>query len=208
MRGCTPAPRSGVRVGIFAVFAAHSLHLIPRLRHLQEFILSIIIGYDPTTLREKVDLLAAGERLAEIGDLRSLSALNEKTVLLRLVGRLDDAWDVANEAVRQARFTGDRHAQLGARIRRAQVLHDRKKFDAAVSDLSLCADEARDRGWTSLEAAAVQNRGKAHFDNKNFSDALVDFKAAVFLHEKMGASFDELENSLIAVAVTESLVEW
>ena len=180
---------------------------IPCQRHDQEFILSIIIGYDPATLREKVDLLAAGERLAEIGDLRSLSALNEKVVLLRLVGRLDEAWQVANEAVRQARFTGDRQTQLGTKIRRAQVLHVRDRFDEAVSDLSGCADEARDRGWTSLEAAAVQNRGKAHFERGNYADALVDFKAAVFLREKMGASIDELESSLVAVAVAESFID-
>lgn len=192
---------------VFVAAAANLIFFIPCRRHFQELILSIITGYDPTTLHEKVDLLAAGERLTEIGDLRSLSALNEKVVLLRLVGRLDEAWEVANEAVRQARFTGDRQAQLGTRIRRAQVLHFRKKFDEAVNDLSGCADEARDRGWTSLEAAAVQNRGRAHFDRGNYAEALVDFKAAVFLREKMGASIDELESSLVAVAITESFID-
>ena len=38
-------------------------------------------------------------------------------MLLRLLGRLDEAYEVANEAVRQARFTGDREQLLGARIR-------------------------------------------------------------------------------------------
>jgi len=191
---------------MFASAPAERVAFIPRQRHHQELILSIIIGYDPATLREKVDLLAAGERLAEIGDMRSLSALNEKVVLLRLVGRLDEAWDVANEAVRQARFTGDRQVQLGTKIRRAQVLQVLNKFEEAVNDLSGCADEARDHGWTSLEATAVQNRGKAHFDRGNYAEALVDFKAAVFLREKMGASIDELENSLVAVAVAESFI--
>ncbi len=107
--------------------------------------LSIILGYDPSTLRERVDLRAAGERLDELGSLRSLSALNEKTVLLRLLGRLDDAIVVGNEAVRQARFTGDREQLLGARIRRAQVLQYQGKLDEAIVELTGCVDEARGR---------------------------------------------------------------
>jgi len=49
------------------------------------------VGYDPITLREKVDLKAAGERLDEIGGQRNTEALNEKVTLLRLVGRLEEA---------------------------------------------------------------------------------------------------------------------
>ena len=52
-------------------------------------LVSIIIGYDAVTLREKVDLRAAGDRLNELGELRSLSALNEKVALFRFLGRLD-----------------------------------------------------------------------------------------------------------------------
>ncbi len=169
--------------------------------------LSIILGYDPSTLRERVDLLAAGTRLDELGDLRSLSALNEKVVLLRLVGRLDEAWEVANEAVRQARFTGDREQLLGARIRRAQVLQFQGKLDEAITELSGCVDEARTHGWTALEAFAVQNRGKSHFDQHDYESALTDFTAAVFLREKLGASSADLETSLIAVAVVESFLD-
>lgn len=54
-------------------------------------------------MRERVDLRAAGARLDELGSLRSMSALNEKTVLLRLLGRLDEALTIGTEAVRQAR---------------------------------------------------------------------------------------------------------
>ena len=52
-------------------------------------------------------------------------------MLLRLLGRLDEAYEVANEAVRQARFTGDREQLLGARIRRAQVLQYQGKYEEA-----------------------------------------------------------------------------
>ena len=148
---------------------------------------------------------AAGERLEELGSLRSLSALNEKVVLLRLLGRLDEALEIGNEAVRQARFTGDREQLLGARIRRAQVLQYQGKADEAVVELTSCADEAQGREWTALEAFAVQNRGKVHFDVGDYDEALADMKSAVFLREKMGASAAEIEGALTAVAVVQSL---
>ncbi|MGN7797879.1 tetratricopeptide repeat protein [Leifsonia sp. 22587] len=169
--------------------------------------LSIILGYDPTTLRERVDLRAAGERLEELGSLRSLSALNEKAVLLRLLGRLDEAIDIANEAVRQARFTGDREQLLGARIRHAQVLQYQGKADEAIIELTGCVDEARGREWTALEAFAIQNRGKVWFDTGDYENALADMTAAVFLREKLGASPAEIQAALTAVAVVQSALD-
>ena len=169
--------------------------------------LSIILGDDPSTLRERVDLRAADERLDELGSLRSLSALNEKTVLLRLLGRLDDAIVVGNEAVRQARFTGDREQLLGARIRRAQVLQYQGKLDEAIVELTGCVDEARGRDWSALEAFAVQNRGKCYFDQADYENALSDMTAAVFLREKLGASPAEIEGALTAVAVVQRFLE-
>jgi tetratricopeptide (TPR) repeat protein len=159
-----------------------------------------------TTLREKVDVRAATERLNELGLLRSLSALNEKVVLLRLLGKLDDAYVVANEAVRQARFSGDREMALGARIRRAQVQQYQGKYPTALQELGLCVEEAQTHEWGSLEAIATLSRGKVHFETQDYEAALVDFKAAVFSMERQGASIDQLESALVAVAVTESLL--
>ncbi len=159
-----------------------------------------------TTLREKVDSRAVAERLDELGQLRSLSALNEKVVLLRLAGRLDDAWVIANEAVRQARFSGDREMALGARIRRAQVQQYQGKYPAALQELGLCVEEAQTHEWGALEAAATLSRGKVHFETRDYEAALADFKSSVFLMERLGASIDQLEASLVAVAVTESLL--
>lgn len=169
--------------------------------------LSIILGYDPSTLRERVDARAADERLDELGSLRSLSALNEKTVLLRLLGRIDEAMEVGNEAVRQARFTGDREQLLGARVRRAQVLQYQGKLDEAIIELTGCIDEARGREWFALEAFAIQTRGKVHFDLAEYESALADMTAAVFLREKLGASPAEIEGALTAVAVVQRLSE-
>lgn len=158
-------------------------------------------------MRERVDLRAAGLRLDELGGLRSLSALNEKTVLLRLLGRLDEAMQVGNEAVRQARFTGDREQLLGARVRRAQVLQFQGKLDEAITELTGCVDEAHAHEWTALEAFATQNRGKAYFDAEEYDNALADVTAAVFLREKLGASPADIESSLIAVAVVKSFAD-
>jgi tetratricopeptide (TPR) repeat protein len=115
--------------------------------------------------------------------------------------------DVANEAVRQARFTGDREQLLGARVRRAQVLQFQGKVDEAITELTGCVDEAAAHEWTALQAFAVQNRGKAYFDAKDYENALADVTAAVFLREKLGASPAEIESSLIAVAVVQSFVD-
>lgn len=175
--------------------------------HVWSVILSIILGYDPSTLRERVDLLEAGKRLLELGNLRSLSALNEKVALLRLTGRLDEAWVIANEALRQARFTGDREQVLAARIRRAQVLQYQGKLDEALSELTACVDNAHTNEWMRLEAFALQCRGKVHFDAHEYAAALSDFTAAVFLREKLGAGPEEVESSLVAVAVVQSFLD-
>ena len=128
-------------------------------------------------------------------------------MLLRLLGRLDDALEIANEAVRQARFTGDREQLLGARVRHAQVLQFQGKLDEAVTELTGCVDESRAHEWTAIEAFAVQNRGKVHFDAGDYDAALADLTAAVFLREKLGASPAEIETSLIAVAVVKSFAD-
>lgn len=179
-------------------------------RHLKctgELLSSIVTGYDATTLREKVDLHAAGARLEELGELRSLAALNEKVSLLRLVGRLDEAWDVANQAARQARFTGDREELLAARIRRAQVMQFRGMLQEAQVELTTCADEARAHDWARLEAFALQHRGKVYFDQGELELALADFQSAVQLRQEPGNSPDELESSLIAVTITQSFID-
>jgi tetratricopeptide (TPR) repeat protein len=172
----------------------------------QDYTLPIIIGYDAVTLREKVDLPAAGQRLDELGALRSLSALNEKVALLRLIGRLDEAFDMANAALRQARFTGSREELAASRIRRAQVMQFQGKLDESASELTHCVLEAETHEWTAVAAFARENRGKVRFEQGDLEGALEDLTAAVFLREKAGASVEHLEGSLIAVAVVESFI--
>lgn len=168
--------------------------------------LSIITGYDAVTLREEVDLTAATERLDAIGSLRSLSALNEKVSLLRLVGRLDEAWEIANEAWRLSRFTGEREHAVASRIRRAQVLHYQGKLDEAATELNHCILDAETHEWTNAAAEARQNRGKVLFDQGRLEAALTDFTAAVLLREKDGATAGELEGCLVAVSAVEAFI--
>ncbi|PSL36790.1 tetratricopeptide repeat protein [Labedella gwakjiensis] len=165
---------------------------------------SIILGYDAATLREKVDLRAVGERLDELGDLRSLTALCEKAWLLKVAGQLDEALDVANEAVRLARFTGDRKELVRPRLLRAQVLQFRGSYDDAIHELNACVDEAHTHEWTLYEAFSLQHRGKVYFDLERFEEALADFQAAAELRRELGAPDEQIESSLIAIAVTES----
>lgn len=167
---------------------------------------NIVTGFDAVTLRETVDLAAASARLNELGALRSLSALNEKVTLLRLVGRLAEAWLIASEAVRQARFTGDRQQAAASRIRRAQVQQFQGKLDEAIVELTHCVQESEAHEWNAVAAFARENRGRAYFDQGNLDAALADLTATVFLHELDGASADVLDGALAAVATVESLL--
>ncbi|WP_248283459.1 hypothetical protein [Cryobacterium arcticum] len=178
----------------------------PLGRPVKDTILTIITGYDAVTLREKVDLPAAAERLTDLGLLRSLSALNEKVTLLRLLDRLDEAFEIANQALRQARFTGDRQDFVLCRIRRAQVMQFQGKLEDAASELTQCVLESETHEWNLTAAFARETRGKVQFEQDELEGALTDFTAAVFLREKAGASPDELESALIAVAVVESFI--
>lgn len=167
---------------------------------------STITGYDPLTLREQVDVSAANKRLDELGNLRSLTALLEKVTLFRLLNRLEDAWNVANEAVRLTRFSGNREDLLAARIVRAQVQHAQAKLPAALSELTLCADEAGTHEWGGLEAAAQLALGKVRFELAELPEAKAAFTAAVFLFERLGASLGDLESALVAISVTEKRI--
>ena len=93
---------------------------------------------------------------------------------------------------------------MASRIRRAQVLQFQGKLDDAASELTHCILDSEVHDWTRLAAYARQHRGKVHFDQGKLEDALTDFTAAVFLRGKDGAEADELDSSLLAVAVVES----
>lgn len=166
--------------------------------------MTVILGYDLITLREKVDLAAAEARLSELEGRRDMESLSERVDLLRLVGRLDDAWESANESLRNVRFSGDREELCLARIRRAQVQQFQGKLDAAHIELTSCVDESRNHDWASTEAFALQHRGKVLFDQREYAAALSDFRTAAAIRTRIGAHADQIQSSLVAVAVAES----
>jgi len=166
----------------------------------------IILGFDPTTLRERIDVAAAEARLEEIGHLRSLSAMEEKVSLFRLLGRLDEAFSTAQAAYRQSRFTGSRTDALAARVRRAQVQQELGKRDAALVELNGCVDEAVAHDWHLLAAFALQHRGRLLFELDDYRAALADFERALELRTEHGAPNDHIQASKFAVRATQSIL--
>ena len=162
-------------------------------------------GFDPLTLRETVDLAAVESRLAELGAERSLSALGERTDLLRSAGRLDEALEVANEAVKQARFDGERERLVKARIRHAIVIQFQGKLDAAIAELDECASEANGAGWTETEGYALEHRGKAHFEQDRLDEAARDLNDSLIIRIRDHASPDLVDGTMFALGVVLSL---
>lgn len=161
--------------------------------------MSYIKGYDPDTLREKIDPQQCKERLAEIGEQRSLPALLERVWLLKVLDRLDDALVLSEQSVRVARMAGTRKDLLRARILHASVMQFRGAFAAAEQELTTCAHEAEGQGWSAIAAFAYQHRGKVHYDAEDYNAARSDFKRALFLRQEAGAAEDQLESTLMAV---------
>ena len=162
-------------------------------------------GFDTATLRETVDLAAVESRLAELGGERSLSALGERAGLLRVAGRLDEALEVATEAVKQARFDGERERLAKARIRRALVLQYQGKLDAAIAEFTECATEANGAGWTETEGYALEHRGKARFEQDRLDDAARDLNDALIIRIRDHASPDLVDGTMFALGVVLSL---
>lgn len=161
--------------------------------------MTYILGYDPDTLRERVDVRRCKDRLFEIGEQRSLPALLERVWLLKVLDRLDDALVVSEESVRLARMGGTRKDLLRARILHATVLQVRGALAAAEQELSTCAEEAQGQGWAAITAFALQHRGRVHYDAGEYSRAREDFKRALFQRQEAGAPDDQLEANLLAI---------
>lgn len=165
--------------------------------------MSYIHGYDPETLREIVDPAECRDRLAEIGPQRSLPALLERVWLLKVLGELDDALMLSEQAVRLARMSGTRKDLLRARILHASVQHWRGAYAAAEYELSTCADEAEGQGWNAIAAFALQHRGKTRYDAGDIDGARADFKQTLFLRQETGASDAELEPTMQCVEAAD-----
>ncbi len=165
--------------------------------------MSFIRGYDQENLRELVDLDECAARLAEIENQRSLPALLERVWLLKVLNRLDEALELADETVRQARMAGTRKDVLRARVLHATILQYRGAHAAAEQELATCADEAEGQGWRSIAAFAHQHHGKNAYDAGDYDTARESFKRSLFLRRESGAEDRELETALLAIEAAE-----
>lgn len=167
----------------------------------------IILGYDPATLRERIDPDAAAMRLEEIERFRSLSALNEQVALLRMIGRLDEAFEKAQTALRQSRFTGSREDSLAARVRRAQVEQYQGKLDTALNELTGCVEEAVAHEWDELAGFSLQHRGKVLYELNRLEEALADFERALKYRETEGIPADQTNSTKFAIRAVRAKIE-
>lgn len=161
--------------------------------------MSYIQGYDPDTLREKVDPRQCKDRLNEIGEQRSLPALLERVWLLKVLDLTDDALILAEQAVRVARMAGTRKDLLRSRILHASVETARGSFTAAEQELTVCVDEAEGQGWNGIAAFGYQHRGRAYFAAGELDLARADFKRTLFLRQETDASDAQVESTLMAI---------
>ncbi|GAA1952730.1 hypothetical protein [Microbacterium aquimaris] len=161
--------------------------------------MSFIHGYDPDTMREIVDPAQCKERLAEIGEQRSLVSMLERVWLLKVLGETEEALTLSEQSVRFARMAGTRKDLLRARILHATVVQARGAYAAAHQELTTCAEEAEGQGWSALAAFALQHRGRVSFDAAEYEDARSDFKRTLFLRQESGAPESQLQNVLLAI---------
>jgi tetratricopeptide (TPR) repeat protein len=162
-----------------------------------------IKGYDPNSLREQVDPAECEGRLAEIAHQRSLPSMMERVWLLKVLGRLDEALTLADEAVRQARMAGTRKDLIRARVLRATVLQYRGAHGAADHEYATCVAESEGQGWVPIAAFAHHHQGRNAFEAGDYDQARASFKRALFLRREAGADDAALEAALLAIDTVE-----
>ncbi|ROQ37328.1 hypothetical protein EDF46_2784 [Frondihabitans sp. PhB188] len=155
--------------------------------------------FDPVSLRPAVDVTALEHRLSELGASRSTAALGERADLLRMLGRLDEALAISEEAFRLAHFTGDRADSAAARIRRAYVFKEQGRLERAYSDLHTSRLSAATEEWHALEAAAAELEGYTLYDLGRFEEAREALGAALAAYEKAGAPAERTNGLRVAI---------
>jgi tetratricopeptide (TPR) repeat protein len=154
---------------------------------------------DPESLREIVDESVAQARLRELGDSRSTAALGEKAELFRMLGRLDEALQAAEQCFRLAHFTGDREQLTRARLRRAIVFQYRGDLERALAEMTSCRASAHIESWDALEAFAAQHEGKVLFELGRYEEAKDSVAHALDIRQRIEAPRDQIESSRFTV---------
>ncbi|BDZ48992.1 hypothetical protein GCM10025867_12330 [Frondihabitans sucicola] len=155
--------------------------------------------FDPVSLRPAIDAGSLEGRLAELGASRSTAALGERADLLRMLGRLDEALAISEEAFRLAHFTGDRADSTAARIRRAYVFKEQGRLERALNDLHTSRISAATEEWHELEAAAAELEGYTLYDLGRYDEARTSLTAALAAYEKAGAPAERTNGLRVAI---------
>jgi len=155
--------------------------------------------FAPISLRPAVDVDVVQERLRDLGQSRSTEALAERSELLRLLGRLDEALVIAEEVFRLTMFTGERSDKVAARIRRAHVLHDLGRHERAAAEAAMARDTARTEEWPELEGAAAEIEGWSLFEIARYDEARSALSRAYQAFRQAGAPSERTEALRTAV---------
>jgi len=160
---------------------------------------SYFLGFDPVSLAERFDVAGAQRRLDELADERSISALTEKIGLLRVTGRLEEAHEVATEALRQARLAGDREPLCRVKVARAQLLREEGKHEQAIHELSDSIVEATSSGWSGVVADARRQRALVRIALDEPESAREDLSEALAVLVRGNAAPREIDVTMYLV---------
>ncbi|HEV7957665.1 MAG: hypothetical protein JWL94_1770 [Microbacteriaceae bacterium] len=161
------------------------------------------------SLRETTDARAAQARLDALGTARSTDAIAERAELLRVLGRIDEAFATAEESYRLAFFTGDREQVTLARLRRARVLQDKGNLERALADVKACRQAAHTEGWGEVEASALYQQASVLVDMGKLEDARVAVSELIQLRVAQDAPAEQLAllNSALEDIMRRMLIE-
>jgi tetratricopeptide (TPR) repeat protein len=158
---------------------------------------------DERANREVLDEPAALARLADLAGRDDLAGRGERVVLLRMLGRLDEADREGRAAYQAASAEGTPRQQVAALIRLAHVWQYRREWTAADRAFAEAIERAEDIGEPLMLAFAQQHAGRNHVDQGRHAEALAAFRAALALREAHGAPDDQLESTRGALRATE-----
>jgi len=160
---------------------------------------SYFLGYDPASLAERFDVATAQRRLDELADERSIAALTEKIGLLRVTGQIQEAHEVATEALRQARLAGDREPLCRVKVARAQLLREEGKHEQAIHELSDSIVEATASGWWAVLADARRQRALVRVELGDHDTACEDLNEALAVLVRGNAAPREIDVTMYAI---------
>jgi tetratricopeptide (TPR) repeat protein len=158
---------------------------------------------DDSANRELVDEAAALARLSGMSGRDDLAARGERTVLLRMLGRLEEAEVQGRAAYESALREGSSRQQVAALLRLAHVLQYRREWIAADQAFGEALRRAQELGEPLMLAFAYQHAGRNHVDQGRHAQALAAFRAAMALREAHGAPADQLESTRGALHAAE-----